>query len=207
VSFSITTFAALKTAITSLAKRTDLVSKYDDFIGLAEFVMFRDLNLRITEASSTGTTSGATITIPAGLDRIERLSLVSDSKTYTLDYTSPNGVEPLTYGTGLPSRYTVEDGVIKLLTAPGSAYSYTIHYIPSLTPLSDSNTSNWLLANAPDAYLYGSLEQLSHHALDEPRAAKYHGMLLASLDSIQRSDEARRFPISGGLQIKPRNAR
>lgn len=204
---SFLTYAELQSEMTAWGKRSDLTAKYASFITLAEASILRELKLRVNETTATGTTSGATIAIPTGCDRILRVEITANGVSYTLDYTSPNGIEPLTYSTGFPSRFTVEDGAIRLLSAPADSYTYTVYYIPNLDALSDTNTTNWALTNAPDVYLFGALEQMSHYALDQEQAAKYHGMFLGAMDSVKRVDEARRLPVSGGLQIKPRNAR
>lgn len=203
----IDTYTKLQQAMTDWGHRSDLASHYPDFISLCEAEMFRELELRITEATVSGTTTSDTITIPSGLARVERLEITLSGVRYTLDYTPPDGIERLTYSTSLPTRYTVENNVIRIIPAPASAYAYTLYYIPDLTALSSTVASNWALTNAPDCYLYGSLEQLHHYSLNTEEAAKYRAMFEHALDAVKRSDESRRFPLSGGLQIKVRHAR
>jgi hypothetical protein len=200
---SLTTRDELKAEIVAWSKRSDLTTKLDDFIALAEQPILRELKLRVNEASVTGAAT-ASIAIPAGVDRIVRLEVVDGNVRYALDYTSP-GIEDT--ATGLPRSFTVQENAIRLIPAPSGAYTYTLHYIPNLSPLSDSNTSNWALANAPDVYLFGALEQLSHYTQHDEMAMKYRQMSQSAMDAVKRQDEARRFPVSGGLQIKPRNVR
>lgn len=200
---SITNRTELKTEITAWSKRTDLSAKHDDFITLAEASILRELKLRCTEASTTGTATGS-IAFPSGLGRIVRLEITSDGQRYALNYESP-GYEDTT--AGFPFAFTVQEDAIRLIPEPSGAYDYTLHYIPNLKALSDSNPTNWALTNAPDVYLFGALEQLAHYTFNDEMASKYRQMGQAAMDAVRRSDEAKRFPVSGGLQIKPRNAR
>jgi hypothetical protein len=203
----ITTYATLQAGVLSELHRSDLAAVLPRLIQTAEAEMFRDLPLRDLETTATGTTSGATIALPAGMAVIERLEIVSGGVSFTLDYTSPNGIEALTYGTGLPSRYTVEGAAIRLIAAPDGSYTYTLHYIPNLDALSDSNTDNWLLLNAPDVYLHAVVIQAALWTKNDAEVAKRTAFYQRAVESVRRASERKRLPVSGGLQIKPRNAR
>ena len=200
-------YTPLLSRVATWLHRSDLGALVPTFIALAEGEIFRELRLRATELTLAGTTSGTTIAIPAGSRALERVVITSNSVQYTLDYASPNGIERLTYSTGLPARYTVEGELIRLLPAPAAAYAYELHYLPNLDPLSSTNTSTWLSANAPDLYLYASMLQVALYTVDDQMAARYGPLFMKALDSVRRLDESRRLPISGGLQTKPRHAR
>ena len=201
------TYTELKSLIAAYAHRTDLTAKIPDFITLAENVLFREITPRATETSTTGTTSSATITYPADCTAIERIEIVSGGVKYTLSYTSPNGIEALTATTNRPSRFTVENGAIRLISVPSGAYTYTIFYIPRLLPLSDALPTNWLSIQHPDAYLNAAMTECARYTNNDTLLQRYQPLMAASIDAIQREDGRRRFPASGGLQIKPRNAR
>jgi hypothetical protein len=204
---AIATWVELKAAVAVWANRTDLTTQIVDAITLAEAIAFRQLKLRFSEDTATGTTAGATIAIPTGMGRIERLEIESGGVKFTLDYTSPSGIEALTASTDLPSRYTIEDGAIRLISAPNGSYTYTLHYIPDFANLSGSVASNWVLANAPDVYLFGALSQLAIYTNDPEGGARWTPMFTQAMAAVRAVDEARRIPLSGGLQIKTRNAR
>jgi hypothetical protein len=72
--------------------------------------------------------------------------------------------------------------------------------------LSDSNTSNWLLANAPDLYLYASCLEGAKYIRDDQEGVKLQTLVTASIDSVRRVAERKGLPASGPLQIKVRNA-
>ena len=205
----IVNYATLQTAVASALHRatdTTLLAEMPRFIQLAELDIFRELPLRQIETSASGTTVGATIAIPAGTSSIERLSVVTNGRDYSLDYTSPNGIDALTTAS-LPTRYTVENGVIRLLSPPAGNYAYTLYLIPDLTPLSVATLTNWLILNAPDVYYYAVKSQAESWSQDPQSAAESMGLSERAVASIRRKDERRRFPVSGGLQIKPRGFR
>ena len=204
---SITTFTELQAAVVDWSHRADLSTKFADFVKLAECSVLRELELRINEATATGTATGDTITPPAGMARIERIEIVSGGTKYTLAYTPPNGIERLTSSLGLPSRFTIENNLIRLIRAPDTSYTYTLFYIPDFVAITAANPSNWVLLNAPDVYLYGTLQQQSLYCLDDENAKKWGAFFESAMSAVKRSDESRRQPLTGGLQIKPRNAR
>lgn len=203
----ITDYATLQTAVIDATHRADLTSRMPTFVQLAEFEVFRELSLRITEMKASGTTSGDTIAFPAALAQIARVEIEANGRRYTLDYTSPNGIEGLTVGPDIPSRFAVEDGSIRLLPAPGGPYAYGVYFMPLLTALSDSNTTNWLILNAADVYLHATAKQVAIWAEDQELFAKHEPLLQAAMDGVQRYSERQRLPAAGGLQIKPRRAR
>lgn len=205
----ITNYATLQTAVaTGLHRASDavLLAELPGFVQLAELELFRELPLRQIENTSTGTTIGATIAIPAGTASIERISVISNGRDYTLDYTSPNGIEHLS-SASLPTRFTVQNNVIQLLAPPSGNYAYTLYLIPDLTPLSVSNPTNWLILNAADVYYYAVKAQAELWSDDTQSAATSMALSDKAVASIHRKDERRRFPVSGGLQIKPRGFR
>lgn len=197
----------LLAAVVDWSHRTDLADRIPGFIDLAERELFRDLSLRNVETSISGQTSGGTIDMPSGLSSFERIEISAGGTEYSLNYTSPNGVEALTDSPSRPSRYFIQDGVINLLSAPDGAYDYIIFYLPELTSLSDSNATNWLLTNHSDIYLKAVLLQVARFTRNFDDVARLEQEVGQALDSIKRADERKRFPIAGALQIKPRNAR
>ena len=199
----ITDYASLITVVVDESHRTDLAAKIPRFIQLTESKLFNDVTLKALETSVTGTSTGGVIPLPVSIDAIQRITINTNGREYPLDYTSPNGVVHLT--SGVPLRYTVEDGEIKL--TPATAYNYTLHYIPKLTALSDSNTTNDILLNYPDVYLSGCLHFIGKHSQDPNLEASALQSFNEAIDRIRRKNERQRLPVSGGLQIKPRGYR
>jgi hypothetical protein len=72
-------------------------------------------------------------------------------------------------------------------------------YYAKLSKLSDSNTTNWLLTAAPDAYLYGTLMQAAPYLQDDARIATWSALYSSALEDLQVADD--RSATSGGALI------
>jgi hypothetical protein len=200
----ITTYDELQTAIGEHSHKPSLSARFPEWIQLAETTILRELKLRTNELQLDGTTSSAAIPFPETLGRIVRLEITQGGARYALDFAAP-GFESAS--TGQPSAYTVQEDAIRLIPAPSGTFSYSLNYIPNLEALSDDNPSNWALANCPDVYLYGAMCQLARWTKDDDEFNRYLPMFQGAMDAVKRVDEARRLPVSGGLQIKPRSYR
>lgn len=198
----ITDYASLQAEVISESHRTDLAAKIPDFIQRAEREMVRQLPLRLLEKTATGTSTG-TIALPADFDSVVQLVLNANGREYPMDYTSPNGVS--SYVSGSPNRYTMLDSVLKFIAPTGG--DYTLHYTSKLVPLSDADTTNFLLAEHPDAYLYGTLVQLHMFTRDDAEVGKYAPLFNVVMSQIASQDARKRLPSAGGMQIKPRSYR
>ena len=198
----ITDYASLQAEVISESHRTDLADKIPSFIQRAEREMSRQLPLRAFETAVTGTSTG-TIALPADFDQVELLVLNAHGREYPMDYTSPNGVSA--YVSGNPNRYTLLDGEIKFIAPTGG--QYTLNYLRKLVPLSDVTTTNFLLTEHPDAYLYGTLVQLHLYTRDDVEANKYAPMFNMVMSQIASQDARKRLPAAGAMQIKPRSYR
>jgi len=203
---TITDYASLIAAALNNAHRNDaaLTSQMDRLVQLAEMEMFRELPLLQLETTSTGTT-GSTIPYPSGLGQIERLSVSLYGGDATLDYVSPAAYRPS--GVGQPCSFVVENETIRLIPSPAAAYAYTLYYTADLSPLSTSNTTNWLVLNAPDLYFYALNVQVAIWTKDTEEQAQNIPLYQRSMDSVQRRDRRRQLPARGGLQIRPRYTR
>lgn len=197
-------YAALQAGILSWSQREDLAEYVPSFVEMAERTMFRELVLRADEISSSGTTAGASIDLPPVLNAIERIEISANGQSYSLAYDASAANSETA---GRPLAYRVHSGAAVLYPPPAGAYDYTLYYLPSPAFLSPSNQSNALLSAHPDIYLWGALTELARFIMDAQLEASYLNAYKSALSSIQRADERRRFPISGGMQIKPRGCR
>jgi hypothetical protein len=161
----LTSYATLQTAIADWLNRTDLSAQIPDFIALVEAEIKR--RLRRTKTISTLSVTGETVTLPTDLAELQSISLVSGSASQDVPLrigTMEMIVERKARSAGVAGRPTdaaVIAGSGKIIFAPPPDQTYTanIIYYATLTPLSNSNTSNAVLVEAPDAYLYGALLQ------------------------------------------------
>ena len=75
--------------------------------------------------------------------------------------------------------------------SPDGSYGVELLYYQRVPALSDSNTTNWLLTEAPDVYLYGSLVHSAPYLADDARTAVWAQIFGAAMQRLnQSSDEA-----------------
>lgn len=204
---SITTYAELQTAVADWLLRTDLTSITPDFITLAEADMQRKLRTYQMETRLSVSYDEQFEDLPA--DWLETVSL------YLSDATGPHQVDLISraemlerrYNTadtgGLPKFYAVAGTQIELFPTPDEAYSGELLYIQKIPVLSVSNTTNWLLTAAPDAYLYGALLQSAPYLKDDERVPLWATAYDNALTSLQLASD--RSKSSGsGLRMKIR---
>lgn len=166
---SITTYSELQTAIANwLGARTDLTSRITEWIALFEARFNRRIRVREMEARYTATIAQYLAT-PTGFAGFRRLQL-DTSPVQVLELKSPEWIAdnyPST-STGKPKVFTIIGSEIQFAPAPDSSYTLAGVYYTKLTNLSASNTTNWLLTDHPDLYLYGSLvESQAYTNIDE----------------------------------------
>lgn len=193
------TYSELKTAIADYLHRTDLTTKIPQFIERAEAYLFREINIKDLRVSVAGTTTGEYVTLPADFSEVVRLTCNYGGTEYDLNYAS----QPINYTVASPKHYALENNKLRIFgTSTGQAY--TLYYTPKMTALSDSNTSNWLLANASDLYLYAASLEAARYIRDQAQEDKLQMLVSPLIDSIKRYTERKGQSTSGSLQIRPR---
>lgn len=178
---AIATYAELVTAIADWMARDDLGDYVDSFIALTEEMHRRPpshpndiklggIRLNKTRTTSTFTAGTSTQALPTDFLELDSLYL---STYHPLEFVSPDQLRAkFREGTGRPKFFTLSD-VIELDVALDSAYSYEISYLPKMTGLSSSNTTNALLTAFPLAYLSGCLMHASRFVRDDDGAAAW----------------------------------
>jgi hypothetical protein len=101
-----------------------------------------------------------------------------------------NGEFP--YGeTGIGCRYFYISGDT-ITTFPAVA-SITMRYFAKIPALSDAAPTNWLLAKAPNVYLFGSLLFAEPFTLNDQRAALHGTYFQQAIGGLKQSDRKARY--------------
>lgn len=193
---SITNYSELQTAVADWLDRSDLTSKITDFITLAEVRIARRLRVRAVEARDTSiTTDGSEYyTLPTDFLEARNIQLNTNPVT-VLVYKTPEqlDVEFPSTSAGPTSAYTIIGTQIQLKPVQGGAYTLEIAYFKKLPALSDTNTTNWIMTNAPDLLLYGSLIEAEAYLVNDPRIAIWKGAFDESMEEWNKQEEKGRF--------------
>jgi hypothetical protein len=95
-------------------------------------------------------------------------------------------------------------GELELYPTPDATYDINMTYIQKIASLSDSNTSNWLLADSPDLYLYAVLLETAIYLRDDERITAYAGMYQQKLAAMN-STSAKAVVSGSGLKLNIRS--
>jgi hypothetical protein len=194
---ALTTYTELKSSIANWLNRDDLTTEIaGDFIALAESDFNAKLRIRQMEQVDTITINAETVTVPTGFIGVRSFYILSGSTKYHLSYITPANLISIKGGStsGLPRTYTIEsdNGIESFRFAPSPDTTYTgyLQYYKNFTALSNSNTSNYILANHPAIYLYGSLYHASNFigGMDPNQTQQWLGMYSASLERCENND-------------------
>ena len=157
---AIGTYAELQTAVANWLDRGDLTDRIVEFIDLAEARINRNLRLRLMETTATGTLTAGTreYNLPTDYIQAREFHLTTDPLV-PLSYVTPE-LMTRTWGgstSGTPHMFTIIGDKFRLGPAPSSADGYSMLYYKKIPALTPAATTNDMLTNNPDVYLYGCL--------------------------------------------------
>lgn len=186
------TFAGLKATIADYLNRDDLTAIIPSFITIAEAKFNRKLRTRQMIKRAEGQIETAFFTYPADWLQAKEFQLNTNPIVRLQFVTEAYGDELKAnryVSIGQPAYYTITGTQLEFIPAPDSTYSAELTYYAKIPALSDANTSNWLLAYAPDLYLYGALLEAAPYLKDDERLAVWSQMYISSLGDIEVADQ------------------
>lgn len=196
----------LKAAVADFLLRDDLAPVVPTFIRLAESRIDRELRHWRQEKRAVVTLSTQFSALPA--DFMQPISLqITDGPTSEVAPISTAQMLQLrserSDRAGRPTHYTITAQELELYPTPDSTYAASLRYHGRVPALSGTNTTNWLLTEAPDLYLYGALIHSAPYLKDDARVGIWEGMYKLALENmLASSGEAKWGGV--GLRIKTR---
>jgi hypothetical protein len=201
---AIDSYANLKTALANWLDRSDLTSRLDEFIELAEARFADDIRIRamettVTQALTAGTRS---YSLPTGYLQGRNFQINTDPIT-ALEYVTPEMMDRIWAGskTGRPKTYTILGDNYLLGPSPDTADTLEITYYKEFTPLSSGATTNWLILNRPNLYLYACLLEAAPFLGNPEEAGVWARYYQEALERLHEADARDRFSGSA-LTIK-----
>jgi hypothetical protein len=166
---AITNYTELQTAVGNWLGRGDLTSRIPEFIALAESKIRRRVRAATKRSTITATLGQEYITLASDVKEVRSLTFDYANANYLMRQVSPHQLAPLSRsGTGRPVAYTVLDGKIYFDVTPDAAYTFVLTYLEAFVALATTST-NSLLTNAPDIYLYGALVEATPYLEHDER--------------------------------------
>jgi len=190
------TYDELKTQIANYLNRSDLTSQIDIFIDTTEAELNRKLRDKDMIKRATATADGQYLTLPT--DWLEVINVEITSGDFTPLF--QQSIESLDIfrrannnSSGQPKYFAIVDGTLELAPTPDTSYTLQLTYYGKITALSDSNTSNFVLTNHPDVYLYGALKQASIYLMEDDRVQMFTAQFELALEEMRMQQERAAF--------------
>ena len=188
---AIGTYAELKTAVANWLDRDDLTDRIPEFIALAEARMNRVLRLRMMESKYTASTvaSQRNYALPTGYIQMRNFQ-INTSPVTPLQYVSPEIYDRLWGGStgGTPQFYTIITNEIQLGPVPGSVLTLEMLFYKKITALSGTNTTEQMLTDNPDIYLYGALLEAEPFIMNDERVGLWAKGFQQAVADLQEQD-------------------
>ena len=199
---AIDSYSALQDFVTAhLTLDTTTVAQLPNLIQLAECELDRLLTTPWGEDVSYAYTIAGTQTI-ALPDSFQQMRTVLLDDDYPLEAVTLNTLYSQYPDSeqGKPQVYAISNGALVFGPIPDAIYTVTATFQAGITPLSDTNTSNWLLAAHPDAYVYATIHQVEIFLVNDERASNANIKLSQIINQINKAAIAYKFSTPMRLQ-------
>tara|TARA_R100000781_G_scaffold82025_2_gene50568 strand:+ start:1026 stop:1673 length:648 start_codon:yes stop_codon:yes gene_type:complete len=195
---ALNSYTNLKTAIANFLARDDLTSEIDDFIDLTEADFNRRLRVRSMETvDSSFTVDTETEALPTGFLQARSFILTSATPDQTLELTTvfhqanTAGFER----SGVPRMYSIEGSNFRFSPIPDSTYTARLIFYKAFDSINGTTTTNHILTNHPDVYLYGALYFASTfiRGMDQATVIQFKTQYEAALKQVEDADEKDKY--------------
>ncbi len=179
----ITNYTTLQSAIADYLNRQDLTSQIPMFIQFAEADLNNRLRCREMIKRATAESDEEYVELPS--DWIEAINLQIVGGKSPLRYVTLDEADRLNSAQVYTDvhNYSLMDGAIELIPAPADSLEIEMVYYSKLPALS-TNSTNWLLAKAPDVYLYGALSHAAPFLMDDQRLPTFSTIYLQRVEAL-----------------------
>jgi len=188
---AISTYSELNTAVANWLDRDDLTDRIPEFIALCEARFNRLLRIRAMEYKQTASTVAGqrNLALPTGFIQMRNLQ-INASPIVPMQYVTPEIYDRL-YGsasTGTPQMYTIIADEIQLGPTPASVQTIEMLFYKKFDALTALATTNWMITNAPDVYLYGCLLEAEPFIMNDPRVQLWATAFKQAITDMQEQD-------------------
>lgn len=193
---SITTYSELQTALADWLNRADLDQQIPDFIALAESTLNDVLRSSHMVTSATQAITAGRASLPS--DALELVYVqVASTEDEPLEQVTPQQLLMLrrarTRAAGNPKFFAAVGRELLVTPTPSGATSLDIDYYQKIPALSVSNTTNWLLDEAPHIYLYTSLLHATPFLMDDARYQVFQNSVAQQVMNAVKSSQTLSF--------------
>jgi hypothetical protein len=191
-----------------LFDRADLAARVPDFITMFEAKANRSLKCRQMEVRAVATIDPTIdltpdfVDLPSDFQTMRRVRMLNGAspKQYRLRFVTGAQIDDFREKNpdpGQPVWFSILSDEMEVWPVPATSFQLEMvyrAYIPALSSIDASNrvvTTNWLLALAPDAYLYGALMEAAPYLHDDDRIQVWSSGVTAAIQALNDlSDDA-----------------
>lgn len=192
------TYDSLTSTVLQYLERNDaaVVNAIPTFITLCEFEIAQEIKTlgQLQVANSTMNINNPVITKPARWRKTVSMTIdtgTNSQPVYLRKYEYLRNFWPNEALTDLPLYYADTDYEHWYVApTPSQAYNFTVLYYERIAPLSETNQTNWLTQNAPNAMLYGTLLQAMPFLKNDARQV-FQQKYTEAITSLKSEDVAR----------------
>lgn len=204
---ALSTYDELKASIADFLNRDDLTAVIPDFITLAEKQMNREVRHWRMEKRATAELNTQYTALPSDFLQPIRF-IITAADISALEQVNSVEISQLRDdngdAVGRPTSYSILDGSIEVHPTPDATYTLEMLYYEVLDTLNAQTTTNWLLTNYPDAYLYGALMHSAPYLQEDVRIQTWAALYQKAIGDI--NSESERSKTGGaGRRIKIRS--
>lgn len=178
-------------------KRTDLADLYDDWISFTSKRIDSQLHLQEQEYRSVTTPTSQFVALP--VDYLEMRHIQSSYSGGTpMEYLTPGQLDKarLRWSSGPMRFYSIVNNQIELLPAPAADNTDTtleMFYYAKLPALPVDESTNKVLDNHPNLYLYGCMMEAAAFRQSEPDANIYAQLWRDYAQAVEKQQQAGRY--------------
>jgi hypothetical protein len=165
-------YANLKIAIANFLARDDLTSEIDDFIDLTE----ADFNRRLQVRSFV-------LTSPTPDRALQVMTPFHQANTQGFN------------NSGTPRVYSIEGSNFRFSPVPDTAATARLTFYKAFDNLSSTTTTNYILTNHPDVYLYGALYFASTfiRGMDQGTVVQFKTQYESAIKQVEDADDLDKY--------------
>lgn len=202
----ISDYEGLQEAVAGFLNRDDLADAIRTFISLGEAMIARDVrHWRMIEVAPV-VISGRFTALPA--DWVETRRINIDMRSDPLELVALDVLQgyraQAADAAGEPRYFAHVGGNIEVFPTPGDSYTGEWTYYGRVPALTDLVPTNWLLAEAPDVYLYSALVQSAPYLQEDERVQTWGAMFGGARDRLNESGNKATFSGAGLKMRAPR---
>ena len=181
---AITTYAELKSSIGNWLNPDDLAAVIPDFISLAEASISRDLRHFKQEKRVATSVDERYENLPNDWLEILQVQLSDGGVISSISSADMEARRAADNTAGKPRYMRLTADQLELYPTPDTGYDVIMQYYARIPALTDVDTSNWLLRDAPDVLLYGALVASAPYLVDDSRITTWAALYQAGIEGL-----------------------